>query len=139
MHRTTLVIAFIVCIATGLVTAKAAAQPFTLNWYTIDGGGGTSTGGTFELSGTIGQPDASGALTAGSFELTGGFWADLGTGGPCSDADFVEPFGVLDFFDVLEFLGAFAAMESSADMNNDTVHDFFDVQLFLQAFSMGCP
>jgi hypothetical protein len=32
-----------------------------------------STGGTFELSGTIGQPDA-GVIAGGAFELTGGFW-----------------------------------------------------------------
>ena len=39
------------------------------------GGGGTSTNGQFSLSGTIGQPDASGALTGGNFSVTGGFWA----------------------------------------------------------------
>jgi hypothetical protein len=34
-----------------------------------------STGGTFELSGTIGQPDAGTMLsTDGAFQLTGGFW-----------------------------------------------------------------
>ena len=31
---------------------------FDLSWHTIDGGGGYSVGGTFELNGTIGQPDA---------------------------------------------------------------------------------
>jgi len=41
---------------------------------TIDGGGVIqSTGGTFELSGTIGQPDA-GIMSGGSFQLSGGFW-----------------------------------------------------------------
>jgi hypothetical protein len=29
-----------------------------LDWFTIDGGGGTSTGGVYAVSGTIGQPDA---------------------------------------------------------------------------------
>lgn len=33
-----------------------------------------STGGEFELSGTIGQPDA-GKMSGGDFTLTGGFWA----------------------------------------------------------------
>ncbi len=39
-------------------------------------GGGEmwSTGGTFELGGTIGQADA-GAMTGGTYTLTGGFWA----------------------------------------------------------------
>jgi hypothetical protein len=40
-----------------------AAGPYRIDWYTIDGGGGTSTGGTgsggpYVLTGTIGQPDA---------------------------------------------------------------------------------
>ena len=47
--------------------------------------------------------------------------------------------GVLDFFDVLEFLGAFDAMEARADLANDGVFDFFDVAAFLQAFADGCP
>ena len=46
---------------------------FDLSWFTIDGGGGTSTGGGYSVSGTIGQPDA-GVLSGGSYEITGGFW-----------------------------------------------------------------
>lgn len=61
------------------------------------------------------------------------------TGGPCNDADFAEPFGVLDFFDVLAFLQAFSASDPSADLNNDTLFDFFDVQSYLNAFAGGCP
>lgn len=40
------------------------------------GAPGRSTGGDFELSGTIGQPDA-GVLSSGEFELCGGFWFPL--------------------------------------------------------------
>jgi hypothetical protein len=39
-----------------------------------DGGGGTSTGGVFAVSGTIGQPDA-GAMSGGNYTLQGGFWS----------------------------------------------------------------
>ncbi len=47
---------------------------FDLSWSTVDGGGATSsTGGTFGLGGTIGQPDA-GRQTGGAFTLDGGFW-----------------------------------------------------------------
>ena len=49
------------------------AQDFTLNWFTIDGGGGTSTGGVYSVSGTIGQVDA-GVMSGGQYSLTGGFW-----------------------------------------------------------------
>jgi hypothetical protein len=50
----------------------ASAQNFNIDWHTIDGGGGTSTGGVFTLYGTIGQPDA-GTLTGGTYTLEGGF------------------------------------------------------------------
>src|SRR5512138_2169118 len=53
--------------------ATALAQPYTIDWSTIDGGGGTSTGGVYSVSGTIGQPDA-GTLSGGPYTLTGGFW-----------------------------------------------------------------
>ena len=46
---------------------------YTIDWSTVDGGGGTSTGGVFTVSGTIGQPDA-GAMSGGDYSLTGGFW-----------------------------------------------------------------
>jgi hypothetical protein len=51
----------------------AARGQFSLDWSTIDGGGGTSTGGVYTVTGTIGQPDA-GAMSGGSFTLQGGFW-----------------------------------------------------------------
>ena len=59
--------------------ALALALPLTvhgqysINWSTIDGGGGTSTGGVYSISGTIGQPDA-GTMSGGSYSLAGGFW-----------------------------------------------------------------
>jgi hypothetical protein len=59
--------------AAGLALA-VSAQNFTVDWYTLDGGGGTSTGGVYSVSGTIGQPDA-GAMSGGNYSLTGGFWA----------------------------------------------------------------
>jgi hypothetical protein len=62
--------------AIGLVMAASApAQPYSIDWHTIDGGGGTSTGGVYSVSGTIGQPDAGVTMTNGQFAITGGFWA----------------------------------------------------------------
>jgi hypothetical protein len=49
------------------------AQSFSIDWFTIDGGSGTSTGGVYSVSGTIGQPDA-GAMSGGNFSIDGGFW-----------------------------------------------------------------
>ena len=56
-----------------IVAAVGVAQPYDLSWNTIDGGGATSTGGGYELSGTIGQADA-GGHAGGAFDLIGGFW-----------------------------------------------------------------
>ena len=51
------------------------AQSYLIDWYKVSGGGDTSTGGTYQVTGTIGQADASGPMTGGNYSLTGGFWA----------------------------------------------------------------
>jgi hypothetical protein len=72
MKRTS--VATCVCLLVWLLTAtKVTAQNFTLDWFTIDGGGGTSTGSAYSVSGTIGQPDA-GVSSGGNYSLIGGFW-----------------------------------------------------------------
>lgn len=57
----------------GLCSAAAWAD-YRINWYTIDGGGGTMRGGAYELTGTIGQADA-GAAFGGDYKLLSGYWA----------------------------------------------------------------
>ena len=67
-------------LSTGLVlfVYAALAQSFAINRFTTSGGGGTSTGGVFAVSGTAGQPEASAQpMTNGGFSLTGGFWTFL--------------------------------------------------------------
>jgi hypothetical protein len=54
---------------------RLCSQDYAIAWHTSDGGGGTSTGGGYALSGTIGQPDAAPALTNGPYSVLGGFWA----------------------------------------------------------------
>ncbi len=62
------------CLVLFLATS-ARAQTYSIDWYKVSGGGGTSTGGTYAVSGTIGQHDAGGPMTGGNYSLTGGFWA----------------------------------------------------------------
>ena len=50
-----------------------AVGQYSIDWLTIDGGGGASTGGVYAVSGTIGQPDA-GVMSGGPYSLLGGFW-----------------------------------------------------------------
>ncbi len=51
------------------------AQSYSVSWYKVSGGGGTSTNGSYQISGTIGQADASGAMSGGNYSVTGGFWS----------------------------------------------------------------
>lgn len=68
-----------VLIAAALFVAPAwAGAPWTIDWWTLDAGGEVFTsGGSWELSGSVGQWDAtpSAAASGGSWELTGGFWS----------------------------------------------------------------
>jgi hypothetical protein len=64
-------------------SAVARMPEYVAEWFTIDGGGGTSAAaGAFQVSGTIGQPDA-GVVRGGGYALAGGFWgAGIGRAGP---------------------------------------------------------
>ncbi len=88
-----------------VATGVAIAGELTIGWWTVDGSGAMSTtGGTFELSGTIGQPDAGVVVTGGTYELTGGFWA-------------IPP----------------ATPYTPGDMNCDTYINFDDINPFITA------
>lgn len=55
--------------------AASSGGEFVLDWYTVDGGGvTTSTGDIYTLGGTIGQADAS-LLSSESYSVQGGFWS----------------------------------------------------------------
>lgn len=56
-----------------IATVMAHAQPYGIDWFSIDGGGGVSTGGVYTVGGTSGQADA-GMLSGGAYGLAGGFW-----------------------------------------------------------------
>ena len=62
-----------------LLTPALHAQTYSIDWFKVAGGGGASAGtngsSVYSVTGTIGQPDAGGALTGGSYSLTGGFWS----------------------------------------------------------------
>ncbi|MFI4896385.1 MAG: GC-type dockerin domain-anchored protein [Phycisphaerales bacterium JB059] len=93
------------------------------------------------------------SLTEGDCATAGGSWC--GAGASCEDADMdgtpddcespcpadlAEPFGTLDFSDVLAFLSAFGAMDPAADFALPIgTFDFSDVLAFLGAFGDGCP
>jgi hypothetical protein len=59
------------------ITLGACAQNYSIDWFKVAGGGGTSTNGQYAISGTIGQPDACAAMSGGVYSLSGGFWSLL--------------------------------------------------------------
>ncbi|HYF63152.1 MAG TPA: hypothetical protein VD886_10095 [Herpetosiphonaceae bacterium] len=63
-------------LALALLGTLAAAPNGSLriDWWSVDGGGGASSGGAFSLSGTAGQADA-GLLGGAGLSLHGGFWS----------------------------------------------------------------
>ena len=65
----------LLCLLACVLCIRAPAQNYSIDWFKIAGGGGTSTNGQYSVSGTIGQPDACGSMTGGSYSLTGGFWS----------------------------------------------------------------
>ena len=71
-NRGVLPLAFLVLVA---ATLDANAQNYSIDWYKVAGGGGTSTDALYSVSGTIGQHDAGGPMNGGNYSLTGGFWA----------------------------------------------------------------
>lgn len=68
---------FFILVAITSMVASITAQSggsFVITKSVIAGGGGNSNGGTFNLSGTIGQSLAGVTSTGGSFSVVGGFW-----------------------------------------------------------------
>jgi hypothetical protein len=63
------------CLAVAICVPQVlVAATYTIDWHSIDGGSGESSGGGFSASGTIGQPVA-GELSGGEFSLLTGFWS----------------------------------------------------------------
>lgn len=71
-----LLLAVVLALALALAASTALARSggYSLNWWTVDGGGATVyENNGYTLGGTAGQPDA-GVLINGEYTLAGGFW-----------------------------------------------------------------
>ncbi|UXI65814.1 hypothetical protein [Tahibacter amnicola] len=74
----------------GVALAQSGGGNFQLRW-TQDGGGGRSTGGSFAVTGTIGQVDATALMSGGTFSVRGGFHRPHGALGETLFANGFEP------------------------------------------------
>jgi hypothetical protein len=108
---------------------SAAFGDYGLNWYTIDGGGGRSTGGPYTLTGTISQPDAA-YSRGGNFELLGGFWP----GGPLC---FVELEDFAKFAEQWWLKGTGLPADLYEDLDNQV--NWLDLKVFVEQWLCYCP
>jgi hypothetical protein len=135
---------------TGSVNAQTRVT-YDLWWNTINGGGDMWTvGGIYELSGTIGQPDAGVVMTGGVYELTGGFWAAPAAAPVITgDINCDGTYGYLSFGDINPFvlyLSNFPVWQATypgcdprvGDLNCDGTYgalSFGDINPFVQYLS----
>ena len=121
--------AFIILLAICLLVTLPASGDYKISWYTIDGGGGQSSGGQYVLSGTVAQPDA-GYSMGGSYEFWGGFWP----GGPLCIVNFDDFARFAEYW--LE-TGSGLPADLYEDENN--IVDLFDLKAFVDDWLCLCP
>jgi hypothetical protein len=119
----------VICLLLMTPVASSASGQYELSWYTIDGGGGRSTGGPYTLTGTIGQPDAA-YSKGGNFELLGGFWP----GGPLCFVDFKH---FARFAEQWWLTGIGLPADLFEDENN--IVNGLDLQVFVDYWLCYCP
>ncbi|GEM_PF-2941149 len=130
-------------LATTVAAFAQSGGPFDLSWNSIDSGGGVNAdGGSFALSGTIGQgQDAERPLASGSFVLQGGFMviardlADDCPGDATGD-------GFVNADDLLVVLGNFgvavAGGVADGDFDDSGTVNADDLLVVLGAFGTAC-
>ena len=138
MHNTA-----IVAITVLVAASSTVAQDYDIAWHTIDGGGEMfTTGGDFELSGTIGQPDANTTVMTGDdFELAGGFWAGAAEDEFCfGDLDGDGDVGLSDLAQLLSNYGETSGMTyEDGDLDGDGDVDLADLAALLGVYGTTCP
>ena len=119
---------FLIIIFSVLTLAVTVFGGYEISWHTIDGGGGTSSGEQYTVSGTIAQHDAA-YSEGGQYEVLGGFWPG-------------EPSCVVDF----KHFALFAQywLESGpnpADLYKDAggIVDELDLAEFVDYWLWYCP
>jgi len=126
-----LLVVLTVAVMTGESRGLNINPGFTLEWSTLDGGGGTSSGGAFGLSATIGQPDP-GPSSGGTFTLAGGYWVGLAAP-PLNPAD-LNGDGIVNGADLAIVLGNWGSSEPIGDINCDGTVNGADLAIVLGAW-----
>jgi hypothetical protein len=131
MKSLTFIIGALIFASAGLPAATAqTGGPYDLTWNTFDGGGGTSAGGVFSVTGTIGQHDATVMMAnGGNFTLAGGFWASGGL------------LCFVDLFDFSNFAAEWMLVGPGldADLDNSNAVDGIDLAILVNSWLDPCP
>ncbi|MBS0190865.1 MAG: hypothetical protein U0573_03095 [Phycisphaerales bacterium] len=123
--------------------ASLASAQYAIKSYVIAGGGvQNATGGSYTLSGTIGQAAAFGPpfATGGSYSHAAGFWWSVGN----CPADFNQD-GVVDDADFSIFIVSYNELlippaNPICDLNFDNLVDDADFSIFVVAYDEYlCP
>ncbi len=116
-----------------LILSLPVTAGYEIRWSTIDGGGGTSSGGQYTVMGTIAQHDAA-YSQGGDYEVLGGFWP----GGPLCFVDF-EHFARFaeHWLDAPCNAGNDWCQGADLDNLNDVGAD--DLKLFILEWLYQCP
>ncbi|MEQ8771082.1 MAG: hypothetical protein RIB60_11310 [Phycisphaerales bacterium] len=121
------------------VTSSVGAQPLTIPFSTIDGGGGSIESTSYSLRGSIGQHDVGGVVASASYALVGGFWGYEAPGVIQCSAD-CDLNGALNLDDIDCFVSAFLGGDLvSADCDGNSALNLDDIDCFVTSFLAGCP
>jgi hypothetical protein len=140
-NRNVLLLAAVTIIFPGHALAQ---EVFSVDWHTVDCGGGSSNGDEFDLEATIAQPDAgdmTGPPSVDAFSLAGGFWTLANTGACYPNCDNSTSPPILNSNDFQCFLNRYASGDSYANCDGSTNNPILnanDFQCFLNAFAAGC-
>lgn len=122
-----------------LLSTRQALGQFAIDWHAVAGGGNmNSVGGTFSLSGAIGQHDAQipPVMSGGTFELTGGFWV---VSTACTCPGDMNGDGLRNGADIQKFVHCFTGTGACicADVNGIGGVNFADVSAFVSDLLAG--
>jgi hypothetical protein len=112
-----------------LLSVSTANADYSINWHTIDGGGGQSSGGRYIVTGTTGQHDAA-YSEGGQYELLGGFWP----GGPECLVNFRHFARFAEYW-----LQTGAGLPADLYEDEYNIVDWLDLGVFVDDWLYYCP
>ncbi len=117
-----------ITVAALVFSGASVVQAYEVSWWTINGGGGDMSGGTYTLSGTVGQFDAGGPHGSLLYDVTGGYWT--------------APSGCfVDMEDWANFAAEWLIVggNPAADLNGDNQVDMDDLIILTGVWLDICP